>query len=236
MINGLISPTREGTPQGGNLSPLLSNIYLTAFDRMLESRGHKFVRYADDCNIYVKSRRAAERVMTNCTKFLEGKLKLKVNRKKSQVGSPLRLKFLGFSMYKTGKKAGIRPHGKSVQKFKDKIRELTSRKQARSIEVILQRLKRYTVGWLGYYSIADMETVIKRLNEWIRHRIRQIYWKQWKKIKTKHDNLVKLGVDSENAWMWANSRKAYWRIAGSQVLHKSLTNQYPASSKESSES
>ena len=229
MVNGLISPTTEGTPQGGNLSPLLSNIYLTAFDRMLESRGHKFVRYADDCNIYVKSRRAAERVMTNCTKFLEGKLKLKVNRKKSQVGSPLRLKFLGFSMYKTGKKAGIRPHGKSIKKFKDKIRELTSRKQARSIEDILKRLKRYTVGWLGYYSIADMESHIKRLNEWIRRRIRQIYWKQWKRIKTRHDNLVKLGIDNENAWKWANSRKAYWRISNSQVLSMSLTNKYLAS-------
>ena len=229
MINGLISPTTEGTPQGGNLSPLLSNIYLTAFDRMLESRGHKFVRYADDCNIYVKSRRAAERVMINCTKFLEGKLKLKVNRNKSQVGSPLRLKFLGFSMYKTGKKAGIRPHGKSIKKFKDKIRELTSRKQARSIEVILKIMKRYTVGWLGYYSIADMESHIKRLNEWIRRRIRQIYWKQWKRIKTRHDNLVKLGIDNENAWKWANSRKAYWRISNSQVLAMSLTNKYLAS-------
>ena len=229
MINGLISPTTEGTPQGGNLSPLLSNIYLTAFGRMLESRGHKFVRYADDCNIYVKSRRAAERVMANCTKFLEGKLKLKVNRKKSQVGSPLRLKFLGFSMYKTGKKAGIRPHSKSIKKFKDKIRELTSRKQARSVEMILKRLKRYTVGWLGYYSIADMESNIKRLNEWIRRRIRQIYWKQWKKIKTKYVNLVKLGIDNENAWKWANSRKAYWRIADSHILHKSLTNKYLAS-------
>ena len=229
MINGLISPTTEGTPQGGNLSPLLSNIYLTAFDRMLESRGHKFVRYADDCNIYVKSRRAAERVMINCTKFLEGKLKLKVNRNKSQVGSPLRLKFLGFSMYKTGKKAGIRPHGKSIKKFKDKIRELTSRKQARSIEVILKIMKRYTVGWLGYYSIADMESHIKRLNEWIRRRIRQIYWKQWKRIKTRHDNLAKLGIDNENAWKWANSRKAYWRIADSHILHKSLTNKYLAS-------
>lgn len=229
MINGLISPTREGTPQGGNLSPLLSNIYLTTFDRMLDSRGHKFVRYADDCNIYVKSRRAAERVMANCTKFLEGKLKLKVNRKKSQVGSPLRLKFLGFSMYKTGKKAGIRPHGKSIKKFKDKIRELTSRKQARSVELILKRLKRYTVGWLGYYSIADMESRIKRLNEWIRRRIRQIYWKQWKKIKTKHDNLVKLGIDNENAWKWANSRKAYWRVADSHILAMSLTNKYLAS-------
>ena len=197
MINGLISPTTEGTPQGGN--------------------------------IYVKSRRAAERVMANCTKFLEGKLKLKVNRKKSQVGSPLRLKFLGFSMYKTGKKAGIRPHGKSIKRFKDKIRELTSRKQARSVELILKRLKRYTVGWLGYYSIADMESRIKSLNEWIRRRIRQIYWKQWKKIKTKHDNLVKLGIDDENAWKWANSRKAYWRIADSHILAKSLTNKYLAS-------
>lgn len=226
MIDGLISPTREGTPQGGNLSPLLSNIYLTAFDRLLESRGHKFVRYADDCNIYVKSRRAAERVMNNCVKFLEGKLKLKVNREKSQTGSPLKLKFLGFSMYKTGKKAGIRPHSKSIKRFKDKIRELTSRKQARSIENILQRLKRYTTGWLGYYSIADMESKIKGLNEWIRRRIRQIYWKQWKKIKTKHDNLVKLGIGSETAWMWANSRKGYWRISCSQILAMSLTNEY----------
>lgn len=122
MINGLISPTNEGTPQGGNLSSLLSNIYLTVFDKLFESRGHKFVRYADDCNIYVKSRRAAERVMTNCIKFLEGKLKLKVNQQKSQVGSPLKLKFLGFSLYKTEKKTGIRPHGKSIKRFKDKIR------------------------------------------------------------------------------------------------------------------
>ena len=229
MEHGLISPTREGTPQGGNLSPLLSNIYLTAFDRLLESRGHKFVRYADDCNIYVKSRRAAERVMANCVKFLEGTLKLKVNQTKSQVGSPIRLKFLGFSLYKTGRKAGIRPHQKSIKRFKDKIRELTSRKQARSVEMILKRLKRYTTGWLGYYSIADMESHIKRLNEWIRRRIRQIYWKQWKKIKTKHDNLVRLGINNSKAWEWANSRKAYWRIADSYILHRSLTNEYLAS-------
>lgn len=229
MINGLISPTKEGTPQGGNLSPLLSNIYLTAFDRMLESRGHKFVRYADDCNIYVKSRRAAERVMTNCVKFLEGKLKLKVNREKSQTGSPLKLKFLGFSMYKIKGKAGIRPHAKTIKKFKNKIRELTSRKQARPIETILKRIRTYTIGWLGYYAIADMGNHIKRLNEWIRRRIRQIYWKQWKKIKTKHDNLVRLGIDNNKAWEWANSRKGYWRISDSHVLHMSLTNEYLAS-------
>ncbi len=115
MVNGLLSPTTEGTPQGGNLSPLLSNIYLTSFDRLLESRGHKFVRYADDCNSYVKSQRAAERVMASCTNYLEGKLKLKVNRAKSQTGTPLKLKFLGFSLYKMGKKTGIRPHQKSIK-------------------------------------------------------------------------------------------------------------------------
>lgn len=226
MINGLISPTTEGTPQGGNLSPLLSNIYLTSFDRLLESRGHKFVRYADDCNIYVRSRRAAVRVMNSCVKFLEGKLKLKVNQQKSKVGSPLRLKFLGFSLYKVGKKAGIRPHQKSIIRFKEKIRELTSRKQARSVVDILKRIKRYTTGWLGYYSIADMECKIKNLSEWIRRRIRQIYWKQWKKIKTKHDNLVRLGIDSSKAWEWANSRKGYWRISKSHILHRSLTTKY----------
>ena len=226
MINGLISPTNEGTPQGGNLSPLLSNIYLTAFDRLLESRGHKFVRYADDCNIYVKSRRAAERVMANCVKFLEGKLKLKVNRTKSQVGSPLKLKFLGFSLCKIGKRTGIRPHGKSVKRFKDKIRELTSRKQARPIEMILKRIKVYTTGWLGYYSIADMERLMKRCNEWIKRRIRQIYWKQWKKVSARFDNLKRLGIDKHKAWEWANSRKGYWRISDSWILHRSLTNKY----------
>jgi group II intron reverse transcriptase/maturase len=226
MIDGLTSPTSEGTPQGGNLSPLLSNIYLTSFDRMLESRGHKFVRYADDCNIYVKSLRAAERVMESCTKYLEGKLKLKVNREKSQTGSPLKLKFLGFSLYNVKGKVGIRPHEKSLKRFKDKIRELTSRKRARPIVNILRELKTYTVGWLGYYAVADMKTRITALNEWIRRRIRQIFWKQWKRIRAKHDNLVRLGVADGQAWQWANSRLGYWRVAGSWVLTTSLTNKY----------
>ena len=229
MANGLITPTSEGTPQGGNLSPLLSNIYLTEFDRMLENRGHKFVRYADDCNIYVKSRRAAERVMEGCVKFLEGKLKLKVNREKSSVGSPMKLKFLGFSLCKIGKRTGIRPHAKSLRRFKETIRKLTSRKQGKSIEVIIANLKRYTTGWLGYYSIADMKSRMQSLNEWIRRRIRQIFWKQWKRIKTKHDNLVRLGIPNSKAWEWANSRLGYWRIADSWILHRSLTNEYLAS-------
>ena len=229
MKDGVVSPTGEGTPQGGNLSPLLSNIYLTGFDRMLESRGHKFVRYADDCNIYVKSRRAADRVMESCTKYLEGKLKLKVNKKKSKTGSPMKLKFLGFSLYKSGKGTGIRPHEMSLKRFKDKIRELTSRKQARPIKEILWRLKRYTTGWLGYYAIADMNSRMRTLNEWIRRRIRQIFWKQWKKLRTKHDNLVRLGVPDYKAWEWANTRQAYWRIANSWILATTLTNEYLAS-------
>ena len=229
MVNGLISPTREGTPQGGNLSPLLSNIYLTAFDRMLESRGHKFVRYADDCNIYVKSQRAAERVMTSCTKYLENKLKLKVNQEKSKAGSSLKLKFLGFSLYKIGKKVGIRPHAKPIEKFKNKVRQLTSRKQGKPIVVILNTMKKYTVGWLGYYSIAEMSSKIKSLNEWIRRRIRQIFWKQWKKPSARFENLKRLGIPKRKAREWANSRLGYWRIADSWILHRSLTNEYLAS-------
>ncbi len=183
------------------------------------------MRYADDCNIYVKSRRAAERVMENCTKFLEGKLRLKVNREKSSVGSPLNLKFLGFSLYKVKQKVGIRPHQKSLKRFKDKIRELTSRKQGKSVAAILANLKRSTTGWLGYYSIADMKSKMQEFNEWTRRRIRQIFWKQWKRIKARHDNLVKLGVDDRKAWEWANSRLGYWRVAGSWILSTSLTNE-----------
>lgn len=229
MTNGLISSTTEGTPQGGNLSPLLSNIYLTSFDRLLESRGHKFVRYADDCNIYVKSQRAAERVMASCTKYLEGKLKLKVNREKSQTGTPLKLKFLGFSLYKTGKKTGIRPHQKSINRFKDRVRQITSRKRGRSIEQILHELKVFTTGWLGYYSVADMRAKIIALNEWVRRRIRMYLWKQWKKISARFDNLKRLKIPEGKAWEWANTRKGYWRIAHSWVLTRSLTNEYLAS-------
>lgn len=226
LADGLVSPTEEGTPQGGNLSPLLSNIYLASFDRLLESRNHRFVRYADDCNIYVKSRRAAARVMTGCVRFLEGKLKLKVNREKSRVGSPLRLKFLGFSLYKTGKKTGIRPHHKPLEAFKKRVRTITSRRRGRSISQILLETKVFTTGWLGYYAIADMRERISELNEWIRRRIRQYIWKQWKKISAKFRNLKRLGIPEERAWMWANTRLGYWRTAGSPVLKRSLTNKY----------
>ncbi len=226
MVNGIISKTEEGTPQGGNLSPMLSNIYLTAFGRMLANRGHKFVRYADDCNIYVKSRRATERVMESCTKYLEGKLKLTVNKKKSTVGSPLKLKFLGYSMYKIRGRVGIRPHQKSYAKFKNKVKEITKRNRGRAIEQILKELKLFTTGWIAYYKICDMQNKMKQFNEWIRRRIRQYIWKQWKKISAKFSNLQKLGINKYKAWEWANTRKGYWRIADSYILHRTLTNEY----------
>jgi len=158
MVDGLASQREQGTPQGGNLSPLLSNIYLTKFDRMLEERGHKFVRYADDCNIYVKSPRAAERVMESCMKFLERKLRLKVNRKKSATGSPTKLKFLGFSLGQPKEAAGpqIRVHEKPLQRLKDRLKAMTSRRRRGTIEQILEEITRLMNGWLGYYSIADI--------------------------------------------------------------------------------
>lgn len=226
MENGIINPSVEGTPQGGNLSPLLSNIYLNKFDKLLESRGHKFVRYADDCNIYVKSERAAERVMQSCTNYLEGKLKLKVNKDKSRTCKATQTKFLGFSLYVIKGKTGIRPHHKSLKRFKDKVREITSRKRGRSMELVLRELKLYTTGWLGYYAVADMKTKIQAINQWIRRRIRMYIWKQWKKVKTRFKNLKRLGVPKSKAWEWANTRKGYWRIAFSFILTRSLTNKY----------
>ena len=226
MEGGIISRTEAGTPQGGNLSPLLSNIYLMKFDKLLESRGHKFVRYADDCNIYVKTERAAKRVMESSVRYLEGKLKLKVNHKKSKVGSPLREKYLGFSLHKTPGKMGIRPHGKVLKRFKQKVKEITGRSRGRSIDAILRELRRYTTGWLGYYSIADMRNKMQGMNKWIRRRLRMYVWKQWKKISTKQENLKRLGLDKGKAWEYANTRLGYWRIANSPILKTTLTDKY----------
>jgi len=164
--------------------------------------------------------------MTSCTNYLEGKLKLKVNREKSQTGTPLKLKFLGFSLYKTGKKTGIRPHQKAIKRFKDRVRQITSRKRGRQAEQVLRELKVFTTGWLGYYSVADMASKITALNEWIRRRIRMYLWKQWKKVSARFENLKRLQIPESKAWEWANTRKGYWRIAHSWVLTRSLTNEY----------
>jgi group II intron reverse transcriptase/maturase len=226
MVDGLVSQTVQGTPQGGNLSPLLSNIYLTKFDRMLEERGHKFVRYADDCNIYVKSPRAAERVMDGCIKFLEGKLKLKVNRKKSATGSPTKRKFLGFSLYQGKEGIKIRVHEKPLERLKERLKAITSRSRSVSIERILAEISQLMNGWLGYYRIAELRSYLRELSKWLRRRIRAIYWKRWKRVRTRITNLIRLGVPRDRAWQWANSRKGYWCVAGSYILTTTITNRY----------
>ena len=226
MINGVVMDAEQGTPQGGNLSPLLSNIMLNELDIELTKRGLKFCRYADDCNIYVKSPKAADRVMQSITKFIEDKLKLKVNKEKSTVDRPWKLKFLGFSFYHKKGGIGIRVHPKSVKKFKQKLRQITGRSNAMSMVYRMLKLKKLITGWVNYFGIADMRELVKLLDEWLRRRIRMCYWKQWKKIKTKHDNLVKLGIDNFKAWEFANTRKSYWRIAGSPILKRTFTNEY----------
>lgn len=224
LVNGVFEKTEKGTPQGGNISPILSNIMLNELDKELESRGLQFVRYADDCIIFTKSRKAAERVMKNITKFIEKKLRLKVNRKKSKVDRPWRIKYLGFSFYQSKGKVEIRIHQKSIEKFKDKIRKITSRSNAMSMETRFQKLRQVIRGWVNYFKIANMKRIAQKLDEWIRRRIRMCYWKQWKKIKTKHDNLVRLGIENDKAWQLANTRKSYWRISNSPILAKSLNN------------
>lgn len=226
MINGVYIDTEEGCPQGGPLSPLLSNIMLTEFDRELEKRGHKFCRYADDCNIYVRSKRAGERVMESATKFLEGGLKLKVNREKSAVDRPWKRKFLGFSFYQYKENIGIRVHNKSINKFKRKLKEITMRSNGKSMEYRMIKLKQCIIGWINYFKIADISKLTKELDKWVRRRIRMCFWKQWKKIKTKQDNLIKLGATESKAWEHANTRKSYWRISNSPVLSTTLTNSH----------
>ena len=224
LVNGVFERTERGTPQGGNISPILSNIMLNELDKELEKRGLEFVRYADDCIILTKSKKSAERVMESITKFIETKLRLKVNKTKSKVDRPWRIKYLGFSFYQAKGKVEIRVHPKAIEKFKDKIRAITSRSNGMSMETRHVKLKQTIVGWVNYFKIANMGSIVQKQDEWIRRRIRMCYWKQWKKIKTKHDNLTKLGIENHKAWEFANTRKSYWRISNSPILSKSLTN------------
>jgi len=226
MIGGLVSLSREGTPQGGPLSPLLSNVMLHELDIELEKRGHRFCRYADDCNIYVKSLRAGERVMTSISEFIEQRLKLKVNRDKSAVDHVTKRRFLGFSYYRWQGGYRIRVDEKSIRRLKEKLRLLTSRSKGWSMDTRIERLNLAIRGWVNYFHLADMRKLLVRLDAWLRRRLRMCYWKQWKKIKTKHDKLVKLGIPSRKAWEHANTRKSYWHTANSWILACSLTNTY----------
>lgn len=226
MMNGIKVKNEEGTPQGGPLSPLLANIMLDELDKELERRGHRFCRYADDCNIFVRSKKAGMRVMESVTRYIEEVLKLKVNRNKSAVDWPSRRKFLGFSFYKTKGKMRNFVHRKPVERFKAKVREITSRSNGKSMEWRKEKLNQLIIGWVNYFRLADMRNLARDLDQWIRRRIRMCFWKQWKKTSAKRRNLIQLGVQEQKAWEFASTRKRYWRISGSVVLNSSLTNEY----------
>lgn len=225
-INNVVYKSRLGVPQGGALSPLLSNVYLNELDKVLKARKLKFVRYADDVQIYVKSKRAGERVMNNTTKFLEDKLDLTVNKEKSRVVYYSRSSFLGFGFYKFNGKCKINISEKSKLKFKTKIKQITKRNRGKRIEQIIFELNEYTTGWVNYFKVTNNTTFFVNSDSWVRRKIRVYIWKQWKKIKTRHKNLVSLGIDNSKAWEFANTRKGLWRISNSPILGRTLTNKY----------
>lgn len=211
MENGIVSPTEVGTPQGGNLSPLLSNIMLNELDKELEKRGLRFTRYADDCIITVKSEKSANRVMESITKFIEHKLGLKVNVSKSKIARPNGIKYLGFGFYYTNK--GIirpKPHLKSIQKFRRKLKALTKRNRSISLEERIKKLNQVVRGWINYFRIADMKKSMFKITAHLNRRIRCIIWKQWKVPKKRIESLIKLGCNKEQARALAFSRKSYW--------------------------
>ncbi len=224
MINGVVQPTKVGTPQGGNLSPLLSNIMLNELDKELEKRGLRFVRYADDCLIMVKSEKAANHVMESVTRYIENKLGLIVNAEKSKVARPRDIKYLGFGFYTKKGKWRPKPHLKSVQKFKSKLKDITSRSNAMSISDKITKVNQVIRGWINYFRIADMKWLMKETSEHLRHRLRMCIWKYWKNSKTKYKALRKLGITEYNAYMVANTRRGYYWVASTAVLHIAISN------------
>lgn len=226
VSNGLFEKTDIGVPQGGPLSPLLSNIMLNELDKELERRGHRFVRYADDLMIFCKSKKSAERTLNNILPYIEGKLFLKVNREKTCVAHISKVKYLGYTFY-NHKGIRFRVHSKSVEKMKNKLRELTDRNNAWSNEYRIQKLQQFIRGWVNYFKLADMKKLMKETDEWLRHRIRAIYWKQWKKVRTRIRKLRSLNLPKSVVVELANCRKGTWRSA--LALNQALTNKVIAS-------
>ena len=227
--DGKTTPNTIGTPQGGPISPTLANIMLNELDKKLEERGHPFVRYADDMMIFCKSRKSAERTLANIKPFIEKKLFLKLNEDKTKIryiGST-DVKFLGFGFYpdKEGQ-IKARPHQKSKDKCVKRLKEITSRNRGQSLKAFRKQLSEFVRGWVNYFLKSDMIGFVQETDQWLRRRIRQIYWKQWKKNRTKYKALKWLGVSPSVAWQHANSRKSYWHIAKSWILAKTLTNRF----------
>jgi RNA-directed DNA polymerase len=225
MEAGLVSPTEEGTPQGGPLSPLLSNLVLDELDRELERRGHRFVRYADDCNIYVRSERAGQRVMENVTQFITRKLKLKVNGEKSAVARPRERKFLGFS-FTSGKEPKRRIAPKALDRFKGRVRELTRRTKGVSLEQMTRTLGDYLRGWRGYFGFCQTPSVLRDLDSWMRRRLRSTAWKQWKRGRRRYEELRKRGLGPANAARAAGWAYGPWRSSRSPALQQALPSRY----------
>jgi group II intron reverse transcriptase/maturase len=225
VVKHKFEETKDGVPQGGPLSPLLSNIMLNELDKELERRGHRFVRYADDLMIFLKSRRSAKRTLKNILPYIEKKLFLKVNQEKTKVDYIGRVKFLGFTFYMYKGEARLRIHPKSITKMKRKVKELTARSNGWSNEIRIKKLRRYIIGWINYFKLADMKSLLKRVDQWMRRRIRMIYWKHWKRVRTKFKKLQSLGINKQKSWEYANTRKSYWRISKSPILNKSLGNE-----------
>jgi len=225
IVRKRFEETEFGVPQGGPLSPILSNIMLNELDKELERRGHKFVRYADDIMIFCKSKRSAKRTLESIIPFIELKLFLKVNREKTVVDYVGKIKFLGFGFYQYKGKSRIRIHPKSIAKMKSKIKLLTDRSNGMGNDFRAKKLKSYMTGWVNYFKLADMKKLLAETDEWMRRRIRMIFWKQWKKVKTKFKMLQSLGIHKQKAWEYANTRKGYWRTSGSPILSMSLTNE-----------
>ena len=222
IANGMFECTEIGMPQGGPLSPLLSNIMLNELDGEIENRGHRFVRYADDGIIFCKSRKSAERTLKNIIPYIERKLFLKINRKKTRVAHISKVKYLGYTFYRNKGKCRFRVHPKSVTKMKDKIRELTDRNNGMSNAKREKKYQQFVRGWVNYFKLADMKKLLRETDEWARRRIRAVYWKQWKKVKTKYRMLKALGLEHWKAKELACSRKGCWRMA--QVLNQIFSN------------
>jgi RNA-directed DNA polymerase len=225
LEDGLVSPIDEGTPQGGPLSPLLSNLVLDELDRELEGRGHRFARYADDCNIYVRSQRAGERVLASVGRFVTGTLKLKVNSEKSAVARPWERKFLGFS-FSRDRQPKRRIAWKAAERFKQRVRELTRRTRGISLRGMAKELSQYLRGWRGYFGQCQTPSVLEDLDKWIRRRLRSVIWKQWQRFRVRYRQLRQRGVERRLAFQTAKSNHGPWRLAKSPALAMALPNAY----------
>jgi RNA-directed DNA polymerase len=225
VIRNKFEETEMGVPQGGPLSPLLSNVMLNELDKELKKRRHPFVRYADDLVIFCKSKRSAERTLANIVPYIENKLFLKVNRVKTTVAYISKIKFLGYSFYVFKGEGRLRVHPKSIAKMKERIKTLTSRSNGWGYARRKEALRQYITGWVNYFKLADMKMLLVRVDDWYRRRLRMVIWKQWKRIRTRGRNLMKLGIVKYKAWEFANTRKGYWRTAGSAILNRSVTSE-----------